>query len=454
MLRMLPKAPFELVSGIVALATAIMVGMLILASRLVMYSELEWHFERSALLEGNLNQVLLTSKYETQRKLYQEQTTQQAVDENEFLLGLVLDKEMPRPMVYQLIGPLEKLSAKTINILRRFTGKGSLPTAEEQAQTHLLYKAFRLEHERQYALALSVYEGLLQRTTDPILQGVIQLHQGFCAALLGQKSRGRQHYQNVIRNHPQDDLGVVAAQLLKHLDAFEEDQLKLAQSSLPALPKARKLVQLLDCAEAVRILDTLQTTADESAEKLLLQARCAEENGKKGEAAKAYLEAIATAGQTDIARDANRRLYLLSSTIPDSSAMRATAIQINETLQDSLITSFQSLKSDTLALLSTKRTAIPDTVPQTLDDTAALVPIPPPPVDVSPVQTKKAPAMAPPAIPAHKISQGERAVIRMRGGKEFSGMVLSGPNEPVIRLKTLIGVIGIPRDQIDTSLAP
>lgn len=50
--------------------------------------------------------------------------------------------------------------------------------------------------------------------------------------------------------------------------------------------------------------------------------------------------------------------------------------------------------------------------------------------------------------------QGEKSRVKLNNGKEFSGTVISGPGENIVRIQTMIGVIGIPRDQIDTALGP
>lgn len=456
MQRLFSLARFELLTGIIALGTAILMGLLILSSRSVMDAELQWHFERAALLDGNLNQVLLITKYEDQRRLFQEKASQQDVDASEYHLGQALENEQPMFQTVQWSNPLEQVSATGIDLIRRFTGKDPLPSEQDIENTQKLYDAFLLEHQRKYHSALTLYNELYPRTSDIYLRGVIRLHQGFCTSLLDEKSQARRYYEEVISVHNDDNLGLVAALLLQQMDSFEAEELRLSKSSMPALKKARKMVQLLRCKDATRILDTLQVASKEESEKFLLEARCAEESGQQEVAAQKYLKAIASDSSKHIARDANRRLFLLAKNSSDSSGLQAISVQLNTVLQDSLVESFRAesqnrpdeseptkvskeLATETAAALE----SLKDSNAKVMADTA-------PPVAIVTTRPTKSVNTKPIAVQS-KYAQGQRTQVRLLNGKEFTGLVLSAPSENILRIQTLIGVIGIPRDQIDSA---
>jgi len=458
MQRLFSLARFELLTGIIALGTAVLMGLLILSSRSVMDAELQWHFERAALLDGNLNQVLLITKYEDQRRLFQEKASQQDVDASEYHLGQALENEQPMFQTIQWNNPLEQVSATGIDLIRRFTGKEPLPSQQDIENTQKLYEAFLLEHQRKYHRALTLYNELYPLTSDIYLRGVIRLHQGFCASLLDQKTQARRYFEEVISVHNEDNLGLVAALLLQHMDSFEAEEMRLSNSSMPALKRARKMVQLLRCKEATRILDTLQVSSKDISEKFLLEARCAEESGQQEEAAQKYLKAIASDSSKVIARDANRRLFLLAQSPSDTTGLQAISVKLNTMLQDSLVESFRAestiqpedneptklskeLATETVAALE----SLQDSNSEVKTETA-------PPVAVVSNRPTKLPATKPTPTVQSKYAQGQRMQVRLLNGKEFTGLILSEPSENILRIQTLIGVIGIPREQIDTSM--
>lgn len=458
MQRLFSLARFELFTGIIALGTAVLMGLLILSSRSVMDAELQWHFERAALLDGNLNQVLLITKYEDQRRLFLEKATQQDVDASEYHLGQALQSEQPLFQAIQWGNPLEQISATGIDLIRRFTGKAPLPSQQDIENTQKLFDAFLLEHRHEYRSALTLYNDLYPRTSDIYLRGVIRLHQGFCTALLDEKSQARRYYEEVISVHNDDNLGLVAALLLQHMDSFEAEELRLSKASMPALKKARKMVQLLRCKDAIRILDTLQVASKDASEKYLLEARCAEESGQQERAAQKYLKAIASDSSKVIARDANRRLFLLAQSASDTSGLQAISVQLNTLLQDSLVESFRTdsqnrpSKSEP-AKVSKEIATETATALESLKDSNTEVSVDTVPSVAIAITRPTTKSMAnPKPIPVQsKYAQGQRTQVRLLNGKEFTGLILSTPSENILRIQTLIGVIGIPRDQIDTT---
>lgn len=217
--------------------------------------------------------------------------------------------------------------------------------------------------------------------------------------------------------------------------------------------KAKKLVQLLRCKEAARLLRSLPLDPRQEGERLLLQARCAEESGQREQAAHTYLKAIASSPSTQIAKEANRRLYLIAGRAQDSIAgLLQTAVKLNQALQDTMLHGFQEQRgldstlgqTDLPLQLAMASQEALERIPQNAVDTSSL------PLSVMARPAKAARRFAP-APATERYTQGQRIQVRLQGGKEFSGMVLSPPTGNVLRLQTLIGVIGIPMDQIDTS---
>lgn len=457
MARKVTQFRFELVSGAIALLTAALVLAVLYAGRNLLYTELQWHFEKSALLSGNINQVLMLSKYENRFRLLQDSISQDQADANEYRLGRALGFDKPHIDTTVFTADMfTKASAYGIDQMRRILGKPPLPDQQDLATTQRLFEAFQLEYRYRYTEALSTYESLLQISTDPVLTGTIRLHMGFCNAMLEQKQSARTHYLWVMDNHRMDAMGHAAFQLLSHMERLDNERKKLQSANLPALAKARRYVQLMQCPEALRILDTLQLNSASEPERLILRGRCDEEAGNTQLAANHYLKAVAKGSYSPAAREANRRLFMVSGKTKDSLALRAAAVHLNTSLQD---TALEAMTSESPATIPH---GPPPPLPPELEQlqqqaqqvvstpipVAEMVPPPPPPM--VPRAFRNPPPLTPPAD-SKGLVQGEKSRVKLNNGKEFSGTVISGSGESIVRIQTMIGVIGIPRDQIDTA---
>lgn len=460
MARKATQFRFELVSGAIALVTAALVVAVLYAGRNLLYTELQWHFEKSALLSGNINQVLMLSKYENRFRLLHDSISQDQADANEYRLGRALGYDKPRIDTTAFTNDMfTKASAYGIDQMRRILGKPPLPDQQDIATTQRLFEAFQLEYRYRYTDALASYERLLATSTDPVLIGTIRLHMGFCSAMLEQKQNARSHYLWVMEHHRMDDLGHAAFQLLSHMDRLDNERKQLQNAALPALAKARRYVQLMQCREALRILDTLQLDSASEPERLILRGRCDEEAGNTQLAANHYLQAITQANYSPAAREANRRLFMVSSKSKDSVALRATAVHLNNSLQDTALEAMHSEAPPPMPPgppppLPPELAHLQQQAQQVISTPVTIVEEAPPP---PPERPQFRPDRQPPPKPLADnkgLVQGEKSRVKLNNGKEFSGTVISGPGENIVRIQTMIGVIGIPRDQIDTALGP
>lgn len=441
----------------VALLTAVVVVLMIIASRSILLSELQWHFERSSLLEGNINQIMLVSKYQNQRNLYNESIDLQSVDEHEFNLGRVISSDQSSIKgAFAFQNPFTRAATWTINAMRQVMQKPPLPTLQELENNQKLYNAFRLEHAHQYQKALDVYRILESQTTDNVLIATIQLHQGFCHAMLGNTQQATTFFELVKQTHAGKSMAWTAQQLLDHMSALQNERQQLSQRELPSLQKARKHVYLMECKIAMQILDSLLLTNNEQAEKLVLQGLCAEEKGQTKQAAQRYLKAVEAGKKSSVARQANRRLFLLSERAPDTLALKAASLQINAQLQDTLIQKFQdNTSSETPKLnlvelspeLATAAHAAIDAIMSIPKDNIAELSEPTP----QPIQSNPVPE---PVKRRTSNPQPKQTVIRQKNGIQLTGTIVSAPDAPIVLIKTLVGVVGIPRSEIDSTYIP
>jgi tetratricopeptide (TPR) repeat protein len=407
-------------------------------------SEIAWQLQKQEFIEGNLTRMYLVARFVDQRKLYLEEIDRSSSDWNEFEISHLLDSRTENDFSdLKVVDILDRVSLNVVNTLRQTIGKPLLVEWIEMQSLDYLGMAFRLERIREYQKALDIYDKTAPMIHDPVLLGVLLLHKGYCLALLGEIPKAKDLYQRVIAQNRHNDQGVTASLLLQHLDQIVLEQKNLLNAELPELVRARKMPLLMQCNALLNSLKPEdQAGPAEQAEVLMVRGLCEEEIGNKGQALKNYLGAIKVAGNDSLARDANRRVYLMGTQITNGKRIEALAEQINQSLGDTMLVSMgrQNLAT-TKSLPQDAYSAVPIAVIRDLEISALSIIR-----DRKPLETTTSSIKAPPP----SFGPGLHSFVRvdLKNGKTFTGEVLSLPEEKVLRIRTMIGIIGVRRDEI------
>lgn len=470
--------------ALLALFTVGIVVVFIKSGFRIHMDELQWHMGKNELLGGNLNHVHLIAKLESQRKLYLNEITHQQMDEAEFEMSRLLNTSNLNLSSIDPFHLVDQVSFAVINGLRRSLGKQILPSADELELYQMVLEAFRLEQRKNYGEALHLYNQILQRTTDPRLRGIVLLHQGFCLALLHQDQPAMQKYQEVIQKHADEDLGVVASLLLQHLKSVIYEEQLLQERNITAMARARKLTHLLRCETALPLLDSLEKIkGGPPGEIHYLRGYCLEESGQRKVAAQSYIRAIKVSGKSELAQDANRRLFLIGDQLEGGETLKKASLEMNQVLQDTALTKLHVvdslLRPDTtvsttpdtnvlavtgnqLNYADTLKILGPDTVTnqvtiemeillRTADSLRATTSL----IAAAVAAANQTPAVSPqikqrPTVPVEKTTNWSRLVLK--SGKVLNGEVISSPSASILRIKTIFGVIGVPREEVVSGL--
>lgn len=450
-----------LLAGLAALSV-LASGMLVISSLRLHMADMKWQLLKSEFLDGNMSKQYLVARFVDQYRLYQDKLSRREVDEREYRFNAIfrIDDQADWNLL-NAQGRVDWISRQIINALRQSTGKMPLADQEEVQGFGWLERGFQLERTHDYAEALRYFDRLYRQSKDPRLLGIVELHQGFCLALLGNIPLARNHYESVIRKHSRDDLGVTATLLLRHLEILLQERELVAKAGLNDLERARKMTALLQCKEVLASFDPEKLeSAAVRAEVLLLRAQCEEEVGDRNKAVENYSAAIRSAGPGPLAQDANRRLYMMGSQVEDGRQLRSLAHAMNATLQDESLQSMESMDSVLgPSIPPSHEPGVPTReqpsqgVLQTLQTTAqgisktALVPM------ENPVEhNQKAvaePVQSVPALPPLP-EPGTKVQVSLQNGKTFVGRLLSTNAESSLRLQTMIGEIQIDPGQIES----
>lgn len=430
--------------------------LLVLSSLRLHLAEMKWQLQKTEFLEGNMSKMFLLARFVDQYRLYQETVGRGELDEREFQLNLLFDSHNQASWgAMSARNWIDYVSIQFVNGLRAVTQKPPLASLDEVRSLELLEQAFRLERIREYREALGIYELLEVQVRDPRLQGIIQLHRGFCQALLGEVELARASYERVIENHRDDDLGVTATLLLRHLETILQERVAVLRSGLDQLAKARKMAALLQCKEVLASFDPAQIqTADTKAEVMMLRARCEEELGNRAAALQQYSQVIRAAGNASVSRDANRRVFLLGAQTEQGERIRDAAVRMNRRLQDPTFQRMQQLEKSMNVSSREKVDAPSEEVLVALEEAAQEVGLDSsaqtePGRPVLSERKTEIPASKPVAAPVIRIPPAGTTVrVELEGGKTFVGQVVSEPGAAEIQIQTMIGVIGVSREEL------
>jgi tetratricopeptide (TPR) repeat protein len=321
------------------------------------------------------------------------------------------------------------LSKASINGIRHLMNSRLLPDTTVFEVNRHLELAYYLERNREYRQALREYSVFSE--TGPVL-GIIWLHQGYCHAILGEVSQARNLFLQVIQEHGDSQLGVTASILLAYLERFVHEGGRVASGGMKRQERAVNLAELFQCKEALMVIDSLDAKESLKASTAYYKGLCLEELGDKLGATKSYAKSIKGSEDLTLSRDANRRLLIIGSQISPSNSIRNSAIRMNQTFQDPIFKEIQ--KADLPSRVLPVSDSIPAQVAPEMDSLEEFVK-----ENASTQATSK--------------TRPERVKLMTKSGKVLYGELLSGKQDRIQRIRTIMGVVGIPQKEIANIIA-
>jgi TonB family protein len=220
-------------------------------------------------------------------------------------------------------------------ILGKKRSKTDVPNLVQQD----LEAAYFFERSRKYDKAIEIYsKGLEDPNLSPEVAATLILHRGFCASLTGEYHKAKEDFDKVPGLVPESEEAHVAMKLREMTQALE-DQVRLARDSKQApFAAGRQLFLLANYAEAAKSLQKVfsSPTAD-SAQKIqsrFLYGRSQEELGQDSDAVLTYRTLISSAPNSEEAKKANRRLYVLGKFYSNDEDLAKAALKKIEQYQD------------------------------------------------------------------------------------------------------------------------
>jgi TonB family protein len=262
---------------------------------------------------------------------------------------------------YKIIGTLIRAMGF---ILGKQKTAASVPKMVQQD----LEAAYFFERSRKYDKAIGIYgKSLEDGDLANDVAATLLLHRGFCQGLTGEYAKAKQDYDRVVALVPGSEEARVAAKL-RELTQGLEDQVRLAKAvqSTPA-QSGRQMFLLANYAEAAKSLaKAIASPSTDSASRIqsrYLYGRSQEELGQDSDAVLTYRQLMQGAPNSEEAKKANRRLYVLGKFYSNDEELAKTALKKIEQSQDfKFINSLKALEVPSAPQMHKSRFEVPAAV--------------------------------------------------------------------------------------------
>lgn len=253
----------------------------------------------------------------------------------------------------------ENLQSKVIGAAIRFVGfilgkKRSAAAVPKVVQADL-EAAYFFERSRKYDKAIAIYTHSLEGDgLSGEVSATLLLHRGFCEGLTGDYDKAKADYDRAASLVPGSEEARVAAKL-RELTQGLEDQVRLAQASQSSPAQAgRQMFLLANYSEAAKSLaKAIASPSTDSSSRIqsrYLYGRSQEELGQDSDAVLTYRQLMQAAPNSEEAKKANRRLYVLGKFYSNDEELAKTALKKIEQYQDfKFINSLKALEVPTAA---------------------------------------------------------------------------------------------------------
>lgn len=282
--------------------------------------------------QRGFNTVDILFKYEINRRLYSGLITEAEYDREELkTISILTQQEAPE----RKLGIFDYISMPAVNGLRFLLGKPFLTLTKEQKENNAaLSLAFYHENNRRFRDAQNIYNSFdEQKKQSPVL-----LHEGYCLSLLGEHDDAVEKLTRIINENRNEEIAATAAILLMYITDFKQKADYLIKNGKgDNIDTVVKLVQLNSFQNAQEMLDRLEksdTDEEVQAKIAYYRGRLLEETGEKSKAIETYQEMILEYYRYEVAKNANRRILVMSANRSDREEINELAIENNKLLKD------------------------------------------------------------------------------------------------------------------------
>jgi tetratricopeptide (TPR) repeat protein len=319
---------------IFALSSALILNDVLIHIRM---KELAINLQRADKRENELDHVRLVLSYNVNRRLYQEEISEDEVDIINHTVERIQTKKEYENITVAKYRHFVKPGLLVINTIRTITGRVPVIDISEDTSVANYEIGYYYERNKLYQDAITWYRKSLEDVNlNSELVGSINLHIGYSYAMLGENNKARENYKKVIQLFKGKPIAITASILLQYLDEFEKEKERILASSKQDIDSAEKLFRLFAFNESTKLLDTLEKEASPE-EKNRIQyykARCFEELGDNEKAVSLYLDVISESEAESWARYSTRRLYMIGSRGTENREVKDIAVKINTKLKD------------------------------------------------------------------------------------------------------------------------
>lgn len=195
------------------------------------------------------------------------------------------------------------------------------------------------ERARKYTQAVGIYSHALDAgNLSAQSAATMRLHRGFCLSLLGDLAGARKDFQTISTLISSTDENRVALRMMDILKGMETELRLAHQQSLGPLEQGKRLFRLGSTIEAMnlfnQVLSDAKATASQKLEVRYWFGRAQEEMGQDSDAVATYRSIVGEAPNSNLARQANRRLYVLGKFYQNDADLEKAALQQLQKYQD------------------------------------------------------------------------------------------------------------------------
>lgn len=417
----------------------------------VRIKELKIFLQKSEREDNSLDHIGLVMKYRINKRLYEEQMSQEKADMIELRVSSLLSDTMQKKRV-----PLEQYeilavpAIYTINFFRSIIGKEPIKDIKDSKSNVFLEIAYYYERNKYYEEALQIYnralsEGNIDRTTTA---GIL-LHRGFCHSIIGNFKEAKEDYNRIIKEFSDEKVSITAVILLKYLEGFRTEAVRVIKDEKDSIVKGEKLYKLIAYKESLRVLEKVEKDADpeEISRIRLVKARCFEELAEKEKAVNTYQKIIKEDRNSEYAKMANRRVFIIGSIAENGEKLKKMAVMNNEIIRDE---GFDKMIDQVERLEKTKPELKEAEAEPFLKEEIKILEERPPVIDETKIETLEAIKPGEKKKDKEKKKQ-KRELVRQKiytaDGNVFVGAITNETGEAVY-LKTMIGPVKIEKKKI------
>ncbi|HEY1406726.1 MAG TPA: hypothetical protein VF857_08970 [Spirochaetota bacterium] len=390
--------------------------------------ELKIYLQKLDRSENKIDFVNLIARYNLNSRLYDKGLSDDEANMVEYKMSeLALSRKSYDTVRISGTRYVSEFALMFINAIRFFIGKDGISESSESDLSDNLNTAYFFERNNIYDRALKFYAmAEKEAEKDGDLKAGIMIHKGFCYAMMSNYGLARDTFTDVMHKYGNNEVAVIAAVLLRYLDAFEREQKIVLPGKDDPLIKGEKMFRLMAYDKTLEIFKEVKDTysGEDKAKISYFTARAYEETGKHKEAVKGYVETALMPEGGHYAGISARRIFQIGVRSNNNDVIE-TAVEINRFVKDPALDEMIMNRGASPASTADSGTAIEIEIPDS--------------VRASILSRKQEQEKAPLAPKRVRIITGD--------GNTFVGTVIS-ENQNRVVVKTLIGIIEIKRSDI------